>query len=235
MGWWAGTFLACFAAAVFFTAKDSGHFSALSIVVVVVLAVGAVATWTGRRVGLWIGLGTSVLAAGSLLVLALRDGEAAGLWLAAVAVVPALMIVRRIARRPAEERSDRTWLWFLVCGVLGVIGGGVLAVWWGWPALGVVVFSAGAALFGALLGGRVPERWRVAGLVTAFAAMAAGTGLGAVWFALEGRFGGAWAFGLATAALLWGLGLLVVRAVRGHPVSWVVSRPPIPDRTRTPR
>ncbi|MFI9812175.1 hypothetical protein [Saccharothrix variisporea] len=235
MGWWAGALLACYAAAVFFTAKDAGHFSALSIAVVVVLAVGAVATWTGRRVGLWVGLGTSVAAAVSLLVLALRDGETSGLWLAGAAVAPALMIVGRFVRRPAEERPDRTWLWFLVFGVLGVVGGGVLLVWWGWPALGVAVFSAGAALFGALLGGRVPARWRVPGLLTAFAAMAGGTGLGAVWFALDGRFGGAWAFGLAAAALLWGLALLVVRAARGRPVSWVVSRPPTPDPTRTPR
>ncbi|MEJ2854369.1 MULTISPECIES: hypothetical protein [unclassified Saccharothrix] len=218
-----------YAAVVFFVAKDAGQFSALSIVVIVVLALGAVGAWTGRRVGLWVGFGASALAGGALLVAAVRDGESSGFWLAVVALVPAALLLGALFRRPVRRRADRSWLWFLVFGALGVVAGVAVAVTVSvWPGVGAAAFGIGFLLFGAVLrpsrepgdGRDFPASgWRVAALVGSFGVLAVGAGVLAFVFGSGGQWGGAGAFGLAAVALLVGLVIVVVRGGSGVRVS----------------
>lgn len=225
MNWWAGALLSMYAATVFFVARDAGHFSALSIVVVVVLAAGAVGTWTGRRAGLWAGFGASALAGGALLVSAARDAEPSGFWLAAIALTPAALLARALFGRPAARRPERPWRWFLVFGALGVVAGVVVAVPApGWAGVGVAAFGTGFLLFGAVLkparergdGRDFPASgWRVACLVGAFAVPAVGAGVVAAVFASGGQWGGAGAFGLVAVALVCGLVIVLVRGGSG--------------------
>ncbi|CAL9526193.1 hypothetical protein SUDANB95_03907 [Actinosynnema sp. ALI-1.44] len=228
MNWWAGALLSTYAAAVFFVARDAGHYSALSIAVVVVLAAGAVGTWTGRRAGLWAGFGASALAGGALLVSAVRDAEPSGFWLAAIALIPAALLTRALFGRPAAERPerpDRLWLWFLVFGALGVAAGVVLAATAPvWAGVGTAAFGVGFLLFGAVLrparergdGRDFPaSSARVAALAGSFAALAFGAGVLAAVFASGRQWGGAGAFGLAAVALVCGLVIVLVRGGSG--------------------